>query len=184
MPSFAGHSFSIEGISYNYDVTATLSEEVVDSYDGRSNYIAKYGICDIENSSKKTRDGSFFVFEVGLVVTKGLRICKNLAPGDKIGEAILFPASQIIKSGFSGRRNFVILESGELVIEKTGHLSLSQGANVLSAGEARFVNGALNSINNASGHFKPFGSSAANAAESAFGNAGFEAAGKFIEKTF
>ena len=50
---FAGHSFSIEGIGYNYDVVTTLSEEVVDSYDGRSNYIAKCGICDIENSMEK-----------------------------------------------------------------------------------------------------------------------------------
>ena len=103
---------------------------------------------------------------------------------DEVGQAVLFSASQIIKSDFSGRRNFVVLESGELVIGKTGHLSLSQGANILSAGEVEFVKGGLKSINNASGHFKPFGQSAANAAESAFGNAGFDAAGKYIEEAF
>jgi len=118
-----------------------------------------------------------------LVATKGPRVFKNLAPGEEIGQAITFSISSI-KAGFSGRRNFVVLESGELIIGKTGHLSLSRGANVLSAGEAKFVGGALRSLNNQSGHFKPFGANAKNAAESAFEKAGFDAVGKFIEKAF
>jgi hypothetical protein len=74
---FAGNSFSIEGVGYNYDVITTLSEEMVDSYDGRSNYIIECGIYDIENSSEKIRDGSFFVFEIGLVATKGAKMRKD-----------------------------------------------------------------------------------------------------------
>lgn len=78
----------------------------------------------------------------------------------------------------------MVKESGELVIGRTPHTSLSRGADVLAAGEARFVNGALRSIDNASGHYRPSGAAAQSAAEAAFGRAGFDAAGKYIERSF
>ena len=87
-------------------------------------------------------------------------------------------------TNFSGRRDYVVLENGELIVGKRGHLDLSQGADVLPAGEARFVSGKLKSLDNASGHYKPSGISARNAAETAFQNAGFEALGKYGEKSF
>ncbi len=58
------------------------------------------------------------------------------------------------------------------------------GVNVLAAGEARFVNGAVKWLNNKSGHYKPSGLSAQNAAESAFQKAGFDSTGKYIENGF
>ncbi|MGH8051121.1 MAG: RHS repeat-associated core domain-containing protein [Arenimonas sp.] len=110
------------------------------------------------------------------------RIFANLAPLEQIGQAATMHASQIVKVSYSGRLNYVVTEAGKLVIGKTGHTSLSGGANVLAAGEARFVNGALKSLNNASGHYKPSGPSAAEAAESAFERAGFKAAETYKEK--
>ncbi len=108
----------------------------------------------------------------------------NLAPTDEIIPAVLFPASQIQKVGYSGRLTYVVKESGELIIGRTPHTSLSRGADVLAAGEARFVNGALRSIDNASGHYRPSGTMAQSAAESAFQRAGFDSANKYIERTF
>lgn len=61
---------------------------------------------------------------------------------------------------------------------------LSLGADVMAAGEVRFVNGAVRSIDNASGHYRPTGASARQAAEAAFGRSGFDAVGKYSEKVF
>jgi len=116
--------------------------------------------------------------------TEGQALFKNLAPADEIAPPTLFPASQIQKVGYSGRLNYVVTESGELVIGRTGHTSLSQGADVLAAGEARFVNGSLRSLDNASGHYQTSGMAARSAAESAFQKAGFDAAGKYTERSF
>ena len=112
---------------------------------------------------------------------KGFR---NLAPADDIIPAVVFPASQTQKVGYSGRLTYVVTESGQLIIGRTPHTSLSRGTDVLAAGEARFVNGALRSINNASGHYRPSGAAAQGAAETAFGRAGFDAAGKYVERSF
>jgi hypothetical protein len=78
----------------------------------------------------------------------------------------------------------VVKETGELIIGRTPHTSLSRGADVLAAGEVRFVNGTLRSIDNASGHYRPTGAAAQNAAETAFSRAGFDAAGKYVERNF
>jgi hypothetical protein len=94
------------------------------------------------------------------------------------------PAKQIQKVRYSGLLNYVVTRSGALVTGRTIHPTLSGGADVLAAGEARFVNGALRSINNASGHYRPSGASAQAAAEAAFGRAGFDAAGKYTEGNF
>lgn len=112
------------------------------------------------------------------------RLFKNLAPADEIIPAVLFPASQIQKVAYSGRLTYVVMPNGELVIGRTGHISLSRGADVLAAGEVRFVNGGVRSIDNASGHYRPSGDSAKRAAEAAFSRNGFEALGKYAERKF
>lgn len=112
------------------------------------------------------------------------RLFKNLAPADEIIPAVLFPASQIQKAAYSGRLTYVVMPNGELVIGRTGHISLSRGADVLAAGEVRFVNGGVRSIDNASGHYRPSGDSAKRAAEAAFSRNGFEALGKYAERKF
>jgi RHS repeat-associated protein len=106
---------------------------------------------------------------------------KNRAPKEPIGTAKVFPTSQIIKVGYSGKLNYVVKDTGELVVGRSGHVSLAGGGDVLAAGEANFVNGTLKSVNNASGHYAPSGASAQNAAESAFQKAGFDSFGKALD---
>ena len=65
-----------------------------------------------------------------------------------------------------------------------GLTALARGADVLAAGEVRFFQGSVKQINNASGHYKSAGDSARSAAESAFINSGFAAAGRYVEGTF
>ncbi|UCV08561.1 hypothetical protein [Dechloromonas denitrificans] len=108
----------------------------------------------------------------------------NLEPAEQIIHPVIFPVKQIQSVSYSGKLNYVVTESGELIIGKTGHISLSQGGDVLAAGEARFVNGNLRLINNSSGHYRPNGASAQSAAEKAFNKAGFDATGKYKEIKF
>jgi filamentous hemagglutinin len=90
--------------------------------------------------------------------------------------------SLLIKEvAYSGRLNYVVKPSGEVVIGRGGHSLLSSGGDVLAAGEVRFANGTVKALNNASGHYQPNGESARKAAESAFESAGFPAAGKYKE---
>jgi RHS repeat-associated protein len=114
----------------------------------------------------------------------GYGLFRNLAPADEIGPAVRFSASQIQQVGYSGRLNYIVDEAGSLVIGRTGHTSLAGGAPVQAAGEARFVDGALRGLDNASGHYRPVGESAKKAAENAFEKAGFDAAGKYMERNF
>jgi RHS repeat-associated protein len=115
---------------------------------------------------------------------KSVQTFRNLAPADEIVPAALFPASQIKKVAYSGRLTYVVKESGELVTGRSPHTSLSRGADVIAAGEAQFVNGSLRFIDNFSGHYRPNGISAQRAAEAAFGRAGFDVIGKYIERNF
>lgn len=114
----------------------------------------------------------------------GKQVFQNLAPADEIMPSMAFAASQIQKTSYSGRLNYVVTEAGKLVIGREGHISLARGAGVTAAGEARFVNGAIRSLNNASGHYRPAGDSARQAAEGAFNNAGFNASGTYVEGGF
>ncbi len=121
---------------------------------------------------------------IGFDATNEPQVFYNLAPQDPIRTAKYFPASQIQKISYNGKLNYVVTESGELFIGKSGHIDLSQGSGVLAAGEAKFVNGEIKMINNLSGHYKPSGSSAQNTAETAFERAGFSSSGKYIEGSF
>ena len=112
------------------------------------------------------------------------QLFRNLAPGTDPRPAALFSAADVQRSLYSGRLQFVVTEADGLVLGKGGHTALANGRDVLAAGEVKFVNGSIRSINNQSGHYQPSGSSAQRAAESAFEKAGFDSAGKYVEMGF
>ena len=109
---------------------------------------------------------------------------RNLAPEDPIVYTRSFPVKQIQNVSYSGRLNYVVTENGALIVGRGPHTSLSGGSAVRAAGQARFVNGNLRSLNNASGHYKPSGIHAQRAAEDAFRRAGFDAVGKYRPGAF
>jgi hypothetical protein len=115
---------------------------------------------------------------------KGGQLFRNLAPADRIAAPNVFPSAQIRDIAYSGRMEYVVLESGQLVLGKSGHINLAAGAAVRAAGEARFAKGELRSIDNVSGHYRPSGQGAQDAAIAAFERAGFNAAGRYREKEF
>jgi hypothetical protein len=112
-----------------------------------------------------------------LVATKpgtGPQLFDNLAPSD-VARANGFQAIDASKLGnLTGKFNYVVLEDGTLVVAKRsyGHIDLANGGRVQAAGEVHIVNGEVRAINNASGHYKPSGTSAQGAAEGAFGSSG------------
>jgi hypothetical protein len=108
----------------------------------------------------------------------------NQAPNDPILTPNLFSATQIQSTQYTGTLNYVVTESGQLIIGRSGHISLSQGADVLAAGEVKFINGEVKYINNSSGHYQPSGASAQAQAEAAFNHAGFNGTGKYNERSF
>jgi len=79
---------------------------------------------------------------------------------------------------------YVVLESGQLVLGKSAHINLAGGAAVRAAGEARFAKGELRSTDNVSGHYRPSGQGAQDSAIAAFERAGFNATGRYREKEF
>jgi RHS repeat-associated protein len=112
------------------------------------------------------------------------QLFRNLAPGTDSRPAGLFSASDVQKSLYSDRLQYVVTESDGLALGKGGHTALANGRDVLAAGEVKFVNGGIRSINNQSGHYRPSGASAQGAAGSAFQKAGFDSAGKYVEGGF
>ncbi len=118
----------------------------------------------------------------GAAAFQAFRRFPNLGvPGDQTGGALRFALNEIKAIPYSGRLNYVVMPSGEVVIGRGGHSLLSGGGDVLAAGEVKFVNGVVRTLNNASGHYRPSGDSARKAAESAFEAAGFPATGKYKE---
>ncbi|GAA3589332.1 hypothetical protein GCM10022198_11490 [Klugiella xanthotipulae] len=55
--------------------------------------------------------------------------------------------------------NYIVDTDGQLLIagQRYGHIDLSNGADVLAAGEFKLLDGTVIKINNASGHYKPYG---------------------------
>jgi hypothetical protein len=102
------------------------------------------------------------------------RVFSNLAPGDAVRPQGFQPINPSSLTNASGRYNYVVSTNGRLVLgnRRYGHIDLANGGDVLAAGEVRVVNGQVVSINNASGHYQPFGPSAQAAAEQAFGSSG------------
>lgn len=101
------------------------------------------------------------------------RVFANLAPEDAVRPRGFQSINPISLGSASGRYNYVVDSDGRLVLgnRRYGHIDLANGADVRAAGEVR-VNGEVVSINNASGHYQPSGSSAQAAAEKAFGSSG------------
>ncbi|MES2076269.1 MAG: DUF4150 domain-containing protein [Pseudomonadota bacterium] len=107
---------------------------------------------------------------------------ENKFPLDKIGDPKIVPP-QALKT-MSGNLNYVVLEDGRLVVGKSPHTSLSNNTSVQAAGEIQLHNGKVKWLDNASGHYQPTGQHIQNTAESAFGNLGLDAAGKFQYKVW
>jgi len=88
----------------------------------------------------------------------------------------------------SKKVNYVVTESGELLLGRRanelggGHIDLAGGAPVQAAGEVLFIRGQVRMLDNTSGHYHPSGPQAQAVAETAFQEAGFDVAGKYIEK--
>ncbi|MEU9118857.1 hypothetical protein AB0C96_03180 [Streptomyces sp. NPDC048506] len=84
--------------------------------------------------------------------------------------------------GRSGNYAYVVLENGELVIGKrtAGHVSLARGERVLAAGEFKTKGGEVVYLDNKSGHYRPYGIHAEQAAVSAFNRNGLKASGKYV----
>ena len=104
----------------------------------------------------------------------------NKFPEHQIDNPKIVPNDRL--SNVSGKFNYVIQESGSLVIGKTGHTSLTGGAPVQAAGEIKVVNGSVKSVDNASGHFQPVGGAIESITKNAFNNIGIDTSGKFIFK--
>lgn len=102
------------------------------------------------------------------------RIFKNLAPGDPIREYGFESIGPMQLRGVSSKFNYVVKTDGELVManQRYGHIDLAAGNDVVAAGTFRVHNGAIRSIDNASGHYRPHGPEAQVAAEEAFNEAG------------
>jgi len=107
---------------------------------------------------------------------------ENKFPLDKIGDPKIVPP-QALKN-MSGNLNYVVLEDGNLVVGKSPHTSLTNINSVKAAGEIQLYNVKVKWLDNASGHYQPTGSRIQNIAESAFGNLGMDAAGKFQFKVW
>lgn len=107
---------------------------------------------------------------------------ENKFPLDKIGDPKIVPP-QALKN-MSGNLNCVVLEDGSLVVGKSPHTSLTNNNSVQAAGEIQLYNGKVKWLDNASGHYQPTGPHIQGIAESAFGNLGMDAAGKFQFKVW
>ncbi|MEU1206487.1 hypothetical protein [Nocardia sp. NPDC005825] len=110
---------------------------------------------------------------------------KNLFPEDRPDWARTF-SPQTLLSGRSGKYAYVVLQDGSLVLGRPtdGHVSLAKGDVVLAAGELKMKSGRIVELNNLSGHYRPWGRNAEDAAVRAFNENGFIAEGKYIGYEF
>jgi hypothetical protein len=96
----------------------------------------------------------------------------------------VYPLEELTRPGFNERELiYVVTEKGTLMVGEEDisigsgghHHDLARGRPVLAAGQASIHAGRWLALNNASGHYKPFGPSAKAAAIGAFMKAGFRA---------
>ncbi|MBI3560322.1 MAG: hypothetical protein HY080_01200 [Gammaproteobacteria bacterium] len=119
---------------------------------------------------------------------KGKSRFKNLRPKDPVRIPSTQSIANIVKTRQSGTFNYVVTEDGKLIIGRAsrnrpnGHIDLAQGRDVRAAGEAKFVNGELRSLNNNSGHYQPSGNSARDTALNAFENHGLRPRDGYVER--
>ena len=114
----------------------------------------------------------------------------NLRPSDPISTPSIQSIANIQRTSQSGRFNYVVTEDGSLILGRSGpnrpngHINLSQGQDVLAAGEAKFVNGELRYIDNKSGHYQPSGDAAKHEALKAFEKMQIQPRDGYIERKF
>jgi hypothetical protein len=106
----------------------------------------------------------------------------NKAPSDPVGDPKIVPNDRL--SGISGKYNYVVTEDGSLIVGRSGHTSLTGGADVQAAGEIQLYNGNIKWIDNSSGHYQPFGPTIQPVTENTFNNIGLNATGKFQYRTW
>lgn len=82
----------------------------------------------------------------------------NLAPNDSLAPGRVVPLDKL--AGINGRFQCIVQKDGSLVVGRGGHIDLSRGRDVLGAGEVRIVGGEVRMLNNASGHYRPDGTTA------------------------
>jgi RHS repeat-associated protein len=115
---------------------------------------------------------------------------ENQFPDHPIASPLQTFSYDQVSGSFSRRLNYVVTEDAGLILGRQayevggGHIDLAGGAPVQAAGEAKFVHGQLQYIDNASGHYLPSGSAAQDAAVNAFENAGLGGTGLYIEKVW
>ena len=106
----------------------------------------------------------------------------NKFPEHEIDVPSIVPNNRL--AGVNGNFNYVVRESGELIVGATGHTSLTGGKPVLAAGEIRLYNGNVKWLDNASGHYQPAASIGSFAEKAFIDQAGLNAAGKFAPKVW
>jgi len=92
----------------------------------------------------------------------------------------------------TGKINYVVLEDMTLRLGRIrsdadgggGHIDLAGGRPVRAAGVVFVLRGVIRYVDNSSGHYEPSGPEAQSAAESAFGKAGIDITGKYVEKVW
>ena len=161
----AATTYAYDTAAYTYDAPALLSSPDTAKLSVRGSPTAPEVGSWVSPVSVRDR---------GVAANTEARVFSNLAPGDVVrpqGFTAINPSSL---GSASGRYNYVVGTDGRLVLgnRRYGHIDLANGGDVLAAGEVRVVNGQVVSINNASGHYQPFGPGAQSAAEQAFGSSG------------
>lgn len=116
------------------------------------------------------------------VANSEVSLFSNKFPSDPIGDTKIVPNSRL--SNISGNFDYVIDADGNLVVGKSGHTSLANGADVQAAGEIQLYNGNVKWVDNASGHYQPTGPGLSNLVESTFNDIGLDTTGKFEYKTW
>lgn len=134
------------------------------------------GMAEVESPGKKAGDVDGGMQKKYIGNREGpKKTFNNLAPGDTLGTPKLLDLKKIKSEKISKKLNYVVTEEGTLVLGARsrlpggGHIDLARGRPVQAAGEVQFVDGKIKFVNNKSGHYKPSGESAKNAAIEAFG---------------
>ncbi|WP_163505155.1 LamG-like jellyroll fold domain-containing protein [Fodinicola acaciae] len=110
------------------------------------------------------------------------RVFENTIPSDRPGFAKTFTPKTLQRR--SGKFGYVVKQDGQLLLGRLtdGHVSIAGGDAVMAAGEVHLRSGRILEINNASGHYRPYGQYQQSAAESAFRDAGWEVTNQYVER--
>lgn len=108
----------------------------------------------------------------------------NLFPEDKPRPANIIPNDRL-RTIATNKAAYVVMADGTLRVGRNnaeqGHIDLAQGEPVRAAGTVQVVYGRIKSLDNDSGHYRPSGPHARDAAEAAFSRIGFDARGIYKE---